>query len=100
MKGGKEVVSKGSKLFHLGGEYWGDLVGQKVGASSCQEGLGASGYVTNMRDWVNLDPALTGVKLTGVDLIWVESISVDSLDFSRTWLWLPGVCISHDLTKV
>ena len=37
-----------SKLFHLVGEYTGDLVSQEAEASSCQEGLGASGRVTNL----------------------------------------------------
>ena len=46
-KGGQEFISIGSKLFHLVGEYLGDLVGQEAGASSCKEGMDASGHVTN-----------------------------------------------------
>ena len=46
-KGEQKFVSIGSKLFHSVDEYWGDLVGQEAGVSSCQEGLNASGHVTN-----------------------------------------------------
>ena len=47
-KENRKLVSIGSKLFHLIGEYYlRNLVGQEAGASSCQEGLGACGRVTN-----------------------------------------------------
>ena len=46
-KEGQEFVSIGSKLFHHVFEYLGDFVGQEAGASSCKEGLDASGHVTN-----------------------------------------------------
>ena len=46
-KEGQEFDSIVSELFHMGGEYWGDLVGQEAGESSCREGLVVSGRVTN-----------------------------------------------------
>ena len=55
------VVSIGLKLFQLGGEYLSDLVGWEAGASSCQEGMDASGHVMSWRDWVNLDLETKGL---------------------------------------
>ena len=71
----KEVVSNGSKLFHLDGEYSGDLAGQE----------GQLGQVMIRIYWVNLGLETKGlVGLTAEEPTWVE---LNGVDFRLFGLW-------------